>query len=124
MKHYNATTKLQIKVNAQTEEEAQTIAKQTIDQALYAYSNHGSIETAVEHISKAKVIWVKEESPVNRKNNTSGHRGIYWHKGGEKWVVQKTVNGKRITLGRFADKDEAIRAYQDHDKRMTSDYII
>ncbi len=124
MKHYNATAKLHIRVNAHTEEEAHAIAKQTIDQALYEYATNRNTSKAVERISKARVQWIKEESPVNRKHNTSGHRGIYWSKRDKKWTVQATVQGKRVYLGRFTNKEEAIKAYQDHAASVRSDYII
>lgn len=47
------------------------------------------------------------------KNNTSGHRGVGWHKGCEKWQARIGVDGKRIHLGYFDDKDDADRAYDD-----------
>ncbi len=126
MKQYNITAKIWVKTSAQTEEEAQTIAKHTIDQALYEYVDNQTIPNTIAHLSKAKVTWVKEADPNmgKRKNNTSGHRGIYWDKRGKKWVVQVTVHGKRKTLGRFAEKDEAVKAYQDHAKSVFGDYII
>ena len=65
MKHYNATTKTWLKINAQTEEEAQTIAKQIIDQALGEYVAARKLPNTVLHISKAKVIWVKRPSALS-----------------------------------------------------------
>jgi len=43
-----------------------------------------------------------------QSNNTSGYRGICWHKEVEKWIVRITVNWKRINLGYYSDLQEAI----------------
>jgi len=43
-------------------------------------------------------------------SNKSGVTGVYWDKQTNKWMVQIKVNKKGITIGRFADKDDAIRA--------------
>lgn len=44
------------------------------------------------------------------KNNTSGTKGVYWHKNREKWQVYITRNNKHIYFGCFANKKEAINA--------------
>lgn len=41
--------------------------------------------------------------------NTSGFIGVCWDKNRNKWVAQITVDCKNINLGRFIDKDDAIR---------------
>lgn len=48
--------------------------------------------------------------PAN-KNNTSGFKGLYWHKRNNKWVVRITVEGKCISLGCYSDKIEAAKIY-------------
>ena len=40
--------------------------------------------------------------------NTSGMKGVHWNKKNNKWTAQITINGKRINLGSFLDKDDAI----------------
>lgn len=40
--------------------------------------------------------------------NTSGVRGVNWHKAGKKWCVEFRMNKKKIYLGLFEDKKEAI----------------
>ena len=42
------------------------------------------------------------------KNNTSGHRGVYWHKRDKKWHVTVTINKKSHFGGYFVNKEEAI----------------
>jgi hypothetical protein len=43
------------------------------------------------------------------KNNTSGFRGVF--RDGHRWVVQIAINKRRVTVGRFSDKETAARAY-------------
>lgn len=43
--------------------------------------------------------------------NTSGHKGVSWHKAAKKWSAYIKVNGKRRHLGLFHDKAEAAQAY-------------
>lgn len=47
----------------------------------------------------------------NRKDNTSGYKGINWNKQHRKWVVRIQVDNKRIFVGVFRDLDAAIHAY-------------
>ena len=46
-----------------------------------------------------------------RSDNTSGYKGVTWHKRGGKWQAQIQVNGKRRHLGLFVDEIEAAKAY-------------
>ena len=43
--------------------------------------------------------------------NTSGYRGVHFHKKTKKWIVRKGFNDKTTYIGLFADKDDAARAY-------------
>lgn len=44
------------------------------------------------------------------KNNTSGITGVYFNKYHNCWIAEISVNKKRITIGRYQDKNDAIRA--------------
>lgn len=46
-----------------------------------------------------------------RANNTSGYRGVCWHKSCNKWQSYIKVNSKRIHLGSFNTALEAAKAY-------------
>ncbi len=63
MKQYSITAKLWIKIEAKSQEEAQAIAKTIIDESLYDYvAVNQKVPADVRmSMSKAKIIWVKEE---------------------------------------------------------------
>ena len=44
-------------------------------------------------------------------NNTSGYKGVSWHKQHQKWEVKYKIDGKRKFIGYFDSKEEAGRAY-------------
>ena len=43
-------------------------------------------------------------------NNTSGQKGVYWHKGNKKWASNIRLKGEKIDLGYYVDKQDAINA--------------
>lgn len=45
-----------------------------------------------------------------RRNNTSGHVGVVWHKGANKWRAQIKTDGKCRYLGLFEEINDAIAA--------------
>jgi hypothetical protein len=45
------------------------------------------------------------------KNNTSGRKGVTWHKAAKKWSASIFLNGKPNYLGLFNCPDEAHEAY-------------
>lgn len=49
--------------------------------------------------------------------NTSGVKGVHWHKCKKKWCASIGVNRKLIALGSFPNKDSAIKA------RMEAEYV-
>ncbi len=47
-----------------------------------------------------------------RRDNTSGVCGVYWHKGKQKWRAHIKVDGRKVHLGYFPEKTDAIAARQ------------
>lgn len=47
---------------------------------------------------------------TQRTDNTSGVKGVVWHKRNERWQAQVTFQKKNYYLGQFTDKRDAIRA--------------
>lgn len=75
----------------------------------------------VDHINRNKADNRKQnlrrckrsENDRNRKlyrNNTSGVTGVFFDKQRKKWVASITLNGKRMTIGRYDIKEDAIQA--------------
>lgn len=50
---------------------------------------------------------------VRRRSNTSGFKGVGWHKRGGRWRAQIRIKGRQIHLGHFSTAEEAARAYDD-----------
>ena len=46
-----------------------------------------------------------------KSNNTSGVKGVRWHKAANKWCTQIMKNGKLKHLGYFTEIDDAEAAY-------------
>lgn len=75
----------------------------------------------VDHINRNKIdnricnlrICGKSLNAMNCKiksNNTSGYRGVWLRKDTNKWVAEIKVNYKKISLGCYESKADAIRA--------------
>lgn len=46
------------------------------------------------------------------KNNTSGYKGVFWHKQSRKWEAHIRINGKSVTLCRSHNIEEARKAFE------------
>ena len=55
-----------------------------------------------------------------RKDNTSGIKGVYWDKNRKKWVAVI----KRINLGRFKNKQYAIKARREAEQKYYKEFTI
>lgn len=45
-----------------------------------------------------------------RVNNTSGATGVWWRSDRNRWVAEIKLDYKKITIGRYKTKDEAVEA--------------
>lgn len=75
----------------------------------YDHINRNPLDNRKDNLRQAS----KNENNQNHKrfiNNTSGFSGVNWHKKQNKWHARITVNNKRIHLGYFNTKYEAIIA--------------
>ena len=71
--------------------------------------NHDKHDNRIENLR----VVTHRENTKNRtipKSNTSGFVGVVWCKGRGKWRAQIMVDGRSISLGRFVNKCDAIRA--------------
>jgi hypothetical protein len=64
----------------------------------------------IENLRKADVF-LNNQNQGNRKNNTSGYKGVSWSKQKNKWRATITVNRKHKTLGFFHSKEDAYACY-------------
>ena len=56
------------------------------------------------------------------KNNTSGYRGVSWHKYDRKWIARVQFQGRDIHLGRYIDPVDAARAYDQKVKELFGEF--
>jgi len=56
------------------------------------------------------------------KNNTSGYKGVFWHKAMHKWCSKIGANNKEYTLGYFNNVIEAAKAYNKAAKRYHGEF--
>jgi len=54
-----------------------------------------------------------EANQIKYRNNTSGFKGVSWHKGTEKWEAKIMVNSQSKYLGLFNSRIDAAHAYND-----------
>lgn len=87
----------------------------------------------VDHINGDKLdnrkcnlrIVTKSQNGMNSKtpsNNTSGVKGVYWDKRSEKWEASIQINMKKRCLGYFKEKEDAIKARREAEKRLFGEY--
>lgn len=48
-----------------------------------------------------------------RNDNTSGYKGVCWHKNLSKWLASIYINGRHTHIGLYKDKVEAAKAYNE-----------
>jgi len=56
------------------------------------------------------------------KNNTSGHKGVFWHKASGKWEVRIRLNGKLYNFGLYANKEDAIKVAIEARKKLHGEF--
>lgn len=57
-----------------------------------------------------------------KKSNTSGYKNVHWDKSRQKWMVFFRVNGKRIQVGRFDDKEQAIQIARSYREKLHKEF--
>lgn len=75
----------------------------------YDHINRNALDNRKENLRKTTRAENNRNCSIS-KNNTSGIIGLYWNKRNNNWRSSITVNRKRIELGSFKNKDDAIIA--------------
>ena len=57
-----------------------------------------------------------------KRNNTSGYKGVYWHKRDKQWMVRIQKDYKQIFLGNFHDKKIAALRYNIEARELFGKY--
>lgn len=93
--------------------------RQYAHRAAWAYI-HGSWPAAsIDHINRDRtdnrIANLRVATPAQNKlntppqvNNKSGHKGVFWFARTRKWMTYIDVDHRRIHLGYFTDKNDAI----------------
>ncbi len=67
----------------------------------------------------------KQQNGANRglnKNNTSGFKGVGWHKQAKKWRAHIDVSGKHRSLGLYTNIHDAIEAYNNAARKYFGEF--
>ena len=78
--------------------------------------NHDTLDNRKQNLRVA----TRSQNTINTPkyiNNSSGFKGVSFHKGNKKWRVQITKDYNPISLGYFTDKEEAALAYNEAAKK-------
>jgi hypothetical protein len=75
-----------------------------------------------EHIRLATVSQ-NNKNLSRAKNNTSGFKGVRWHKGNKNWQSQIQSDGIRTHLGSFDTPEEAYAAYCEAASRLHGEFV-
>ncbi|KAI9100472.1 hypothetical protein DFS34DRAFT_487054 [Phlyctochytrium arcticum] len=77
------------------------------------YINHINLDKSDNQISNLQIVTLQQNNQWQSKNstNTSGYKGVAWHKEKSKWQASIRVNQKRKHLGYFSSKEAAALAY-------------
>lgn len=59
-----------------------------------------------------------------QRNNSSGFKGVTWHKGDKKWQAQVLINRKMKYLGSFSSAEEAAKVYDEFVIKTFKEFAI
>lgn len=62
--------------------------------------NRDKSDNRIENLRQATNQINQRNTKISSKN-TSGHRGVYWHKGRNKWYASIRVDDKQVHLGSY-----------------------
>lgn len=89
-----------------------------LDEMLVAQDT-GMAETAREQQTE---WWDCIGAAIPYSSNTSGYKGVSWHKKRKKWTAEIQADGRRKYLGLYTTAEEAHQAYQDAAKALHCEF--
>jgi hypothetical protein len=75
------------------------------------HESHDTLDNRRSNLRKASHAQ-NQHNTGKRKTNTSGYKGVNWHKRAQLFTARITVNGVRHHLGQYATAEEAGAAYE------------
>ena len=88
---------------------------------LIDHKNHITIDNRKSNLR----IVTNSQNQMNRgktQANTSGVKGVFWHKNKHKWQANIQINNKLLYLGIFNDKNDAIQARKEAERKYFGVY--
>lgn len=79
--------------------------------------NGNKIDNRLENLRLATNSQNQQNRPAP-KNNSSGYRGVTWHKQMNKWMARISHHGKRKNIGFFDSAEDAYKAYKNEAKKI------
>jgi len=109
------------------------LTKNTKAHRLAWFMTYGELPNVIDHIDgnplnnaiKNLRSCTQQQNTFNRgayKNNTSGYKGVYWHKMAKKFQAKIGINGKLKHLGLFNTAKEASEVYEAKAKELFGEY--
>jgi hypothetical protein len=88
------------------------------------YADHINRNTLDNRRSNLRIVTSSQNcwNSVKHRNNTSGYKGVYWHKRTGTWMVRIRVNYKRLFLGHFSSLEDAANAYREAVAKYHGEY--
>ena len=91
------------------------------------------LNQCVDHINHVRAdnricnlrVVTNSQNQMNRDkptNNTSGVKGVFWHKIRKKWQASLQIDKKLLHLGIYNDKQEAIHARREAEEKYFGKY--
>ena len=87
-------------------------------------ADHINFNTLDNRRTNLRIVTPAENSQHRRPSilNTSGFKGVTWHKGVGKWQAFVRTLGENYYLGLFHNREDAARAYDEAARRLFGEY--
>lgn len=93
------------------------------DKRIIDHINHDTLDNRQKNL-RIVTIGQNQWNTVKPITNTSGFKGVCWHKTYKKWRAQISHKGKYIYLGNFKSKIKASKAYQEAAKKLRGKFYV
>ncbi len=92
----------------------------------YGHIDHINRNKADNKISNLRLASPEQNAQNRLKNvkNTSGYKGVTWHKRDKRWQAAITIRGKVLHLGYHAKVEDAYAAYVEASKKYQTHSIF